>query len=37
MESIKSGATGYVLKPITHAKLNKAIERNFPAWETEEV
>ncbi len=37
MESIKSGANGYVLKPITHAKLNKAIERNFPAWETEEV
>jgi len=37
MDAIKSGAKGYILKPITHGKIIKAIERVFPAWEREEV
>jgi len=37
IDAIKSGAKGYILKPITHGKILKAIDRVFPAWETEEV
>ena len=37
MDAIKSGAKGYILKPITHGKLTNAIEKVFPAWETESI
>ena len=37
MEAIKSGAVGYILKPISHGKILKAINKVFPAWEMEEI
>ena len=37
MEAIKSGAIGYILKPILHAKIQKAVNKAFPAWERDEI
>ena len=37
MEAIKRGAVGYILKPIIHGKIIKAINRAFPALEEEEA
>ncbi len=37
MEAIKRGAVGYILKPIIHGKISKAVNKAFPSWEREEV
>ena len=37
MEAVKNGAVGYILKPILHAKILKAVNKAFPAWERDEI
>ena len=37
MEAIKRGAAGYILKPIIHGKISKAVNKAFQVWEREEV
>ena len=37
MEAIKNGAAGYILKPILHPKIQKAVNKAFPEWEKDEI